>query len=239
MCGRYTLTRHEGVVEDLQAALGVSAQGEWWKPRFNVAPTQPAPVVMLRDGVRTIELMRWGLVPHWAGRDGSRPPLMINARVESLAAKAVFRDALARRRCLVPADGFYEWKREGTPKSGKAQPLYFHPRDRHIFAFAGLWAKARTDAGEVLSFTIVTGPPNELVKPVHDRMPIVLAPEAYAAWLDPSLPAEGARTLLGIPSGEAWIADHVSTKVNSAAIDEPACIAPITDDAPAQRSLFE
>lgn len=235
MCGRYTLTRHEGVVEDLQAALGVSAHGEWWKPRFNVAPTQPAPVVIARDGVRTLELMRWGLVPHWAGREGGKPPLMINARVESLNAKAVFRDALARRRCLVPADGFFEWKRDGKAK----QPLYFHPRDRHIFAFAGLWARARTDAGEVLSFTIVTGTPNALVKPVHDRMPIVLAPDAYAAWLDPSLPAEGARELLGIPTADDWIAEPVSTKVNSAMVDEPACIAPITDDAPAQRSLFD
>src|SRR5829696_3650251 len=101
MCGRYTLTRHEDVTGDLQAALGIAAQSnEWWKPRYNVAPTQPAPVVRLHDGAREVELMRWGLVPFWAGKPGAKPPLMINARRESLRAKAVFRDLLARRRCL-------------------------------------------------------------------------------------------------------------------------------------------
>src|SRR5688572_17518983 len=103
MCGRYTLTRHERVVEDLQASLGVSTQSEWWKPRFNVAPTQPAPVV-LRDGDRrVVEMLRWGLVPFWAGADVKKAPLMINARVETLNNKQWFREALATRRCLVPA----------------------------------------------------------------------------------------------------------------------------------------
>ncbi len=243
MCGRYTLTRQEGVVEDLQASLGVAAQSEWWKPRFNVAPTQPAPVVTLRDGVRTVEMMRWGLVPHWASSErGKRPRLMINARVESLDAKAVFRDALQRRRCLVPADGFFEWKHRSssqTARTAKPQPLYFHPRHHRVFAFAGLWARARTDAGEQLSFTIVTGPPNRLVSPIHDRMPIVLSPEAYAAWLDPNVDGATARALLGVPSDDDWVAEPVSTQVNSAANDEPACIAPITEELNAQRSLFE
>lgn len=240
MCGRYTLTRHEKVVEDLQATLGPSiAASEWWKPRFNVAPTQPAPVVVTNDGTRTVEMMRWGLVPHWAARDtGSKPPLMINARVEGLDAKPFFRDALARKRCLVPADGFFEWRREGKGKTATKQPLYFHPSSRELFAFAGLWARARTDAGEILSFTIVTGPPNELVEPVHDRMPVVLAESAYDAWLDPSLDADGARALLGIPPVGDWVAEPVSKTVNSAANDEPGCIAPITDDEPRQRSLF-
>jgi putative SOS response-associated peptidase YedK len=242
MCGRYTLTRHEDVVEDLQASLGVSAQGEWWKPRFNVAPTQPAPVVTLHDGKRTVELMRWGLLPHWAGKGGGKPPLMINARIEGIDAKPFFRDALARKRCLVPADGFFEWRREGKGKTAIKQPLYFHPRTRKLFAFAGLWARARTDAGEILSFTIITGPPNDLVKPVHDRMPVVLAERAYDAWLDPALDADGARALLEIPPADDWIAEPVSKQVNSAKNDDAACIAPITDDAnedePRQRTLF-
>ncbi|MBA3817701.1 MAG: SOS response-associated peptidase [Deltaproteobacteria bacterium] len=245
MCGRYTLTRQQGVIDDLEASLGASVGGEWWKPRYNVAPTQPAPVVTLHDGVRTIELMRWGLVPHWAGRGGpgvKAPPLMINARAESLDAKAVFRDALARRRCLVPADGFFEWKRSGLEGSGKQapkpQPLYFHPRERRVFAFAGLWARSRTDAGELLSFTIITGRPNELVSPIHDRMPVVLGREAYAAWLDPEVDAATARELLAISPGDGWVAEPVSTVVNSAANDDPTCIAPITDEPAAQRSLF-
>jgi putative SOS response-associated peptidase YedK len=239
MCGRYTLTRQEDLVEDLQASLGMSAQGEWWKPRFNVAPTQPAPVVILRDGTRTIELMRWGLVPHWAGKAGAKPPLMINARVEGLADKPVFRDALARRRCLVPADGFFEWKRDPAHAKAKPQPMYIHPQPRHTIAFAGLWARTRTDAGEQLSFTIVTGPPNALVKPIHDRMPVVLDPAAYGAWLDPSLDGEGARALLGVPPIGEWILEPVSVRVNSARADDPTLIEPVAPEPAAQRDLFD
>lgn len=238
MCGRYTLTRQENVVEDLQAALGVSAQGEWWKPRYNVAPTQPAPVVVLEEGKRTVELMRWGLVPFWAGKSGGKPPLMINARIEGIESRAVFRDALKRKRCLVPADGFFEWRREGKGKTAIKQPLYFHPERRRIFAFAGLWARARTDAGEILSFTIITGPPNELVAPIHDRMPVVLAESAYDAWLDPSVDGEAAHALLGVPPVGDWIAEPVSRQVNSANNDDATCIAPITEERAAQRTLL-
>ena len=107
MCGRYTITRQAGLIEDFEAVLDDRVQAnEWWKPRFNVAPTQPAPVVILREGVRTVEMMRWGLVPFWGAKPGAKPPLMINARVESLGAKQVFREALAQNRCLVLADGF-------------------------------------------------------------------------------------------------------------------------------------
>src|SRR6476619_5244804 len=119
MCGRYTLTKQEGMIEDLEAALDPDApKNEWWKPRFNVAPTQDAPVVRMRDGERRIEMMRWGLVPHWA--KDKKAPLMINARVESIEDKKVFKDALDRRRCLVPADGFFEWKKLGKDK----QPMF-------------------------------------------------------------------------------------------------------------------
>src|SRR5579859_3123923 len=151
MCGRYTLTSHEEIAEDLQASLEASVAADpWWKPRFNVAPTQPAPVVRLRHGERRIELMRWGLVPHWVEPGGKKPPLMINARFESLDAKQIFRDALGHKRCLVPTDGFFEW----IAPAGKAprQPYYFHPRHRAgragraghpLAAFAGLWAWSR------------------------------------------------------------------------------------------------
>jgi putative SOS response-associated peptidase YedK len=249
MCGRYTLTREDKIAEDFGAALGDATKSEWWKPRFNVAPTQPAPVIVARRegkeerGVaRKIEMMRWGLVPHWAG-PGKRAPLMINARVESLEAKAVFRDALGRRRCLVPADGFFEWIRD--PKAGskaKPQPIYMHPASRRLFAFAGLWAwhpgESDGGEGETLSFTIITSKPNELVRPYHDRMPLVLRPDAYAAWLDPAVDAAAAHALLGVPPAEGWIAEPVSTAVNSAKIDEPACIEPLP--APrVQQSLFD
>ncbi len=233
MCGRYTLTRQQDIVDDFQASLGVAAQSEWWKPRYNVAPTQPAPVVILRDGERTIEMMRWGLVPFWAGRSGKQPPLMINARVESIDAKPMFRDALQRKRCLVPADGFFEWKRG----RGKPQPIYLHPEPRHTIAFAGLWARAKTDAGDQLSFTIVTGPANPLVAPIHDRMPVVLDPSTYAAWLDPSLDGATAHALLQVSPVADWRADPVSPRVNSANNDDPSCIEP--PPRPPQGELFE
>jgi putative SOS response-associated peptidase YedK len=248
MCGRYTLTSHEDIVEDLQASLDVEVAGDpWWKPRFNVAPTQPAPVVTLHHGARTIELMRWGLVPHWVDPGGKKPPLMINARVESLDAKQMFRDALARKRCLVPADGFFEWisARGGHGATGKAKPApyYFHPpgrgRDR-LFAFAGLWARSRDIHGDELhSFTIITTRTNPLVRPIHDRMPIVLAPDVYAAWLDPGLDGDGAYALLDQPAGDDWVREAVSTWVNHADHDDPQCIAPAADPAARQGRLFD
>jgi putative SOS response-associated peptidase YedK len=266
MCGRYTITRQEGLIEDLEAvidqpphrpsavlrapakpglAIDPSVQRNvWWKPRFNVAPTQDAPVVTLRDGVRTLEMMRWGLVPFWAGRDGSRPPLMINARVETLRQKPMFRDALSRgRRCLVPADGFFEWKRGPNAKAPK-QPMWMHPSDHRFFAFAGLWARnkgAMPEAGEIHSFTIVTGPPNDLVAPIHDRMPVVLSPAAWSAWLDPSVPTDAAVELLGVPPVADWVAEPVSPWVNVADHDDDRCIAPMTEapaEPPKQGTLF-
>jgi len=231
MCGRYTVTSMDGLAEDFEAVLDPAAQkNEWWKARFNVAPTQDAPVVRLREGVRTVEMMRWGLVPFWGKREGAKPPLMINARVESIESKTVFRDALERRRCLVPADGFFEWKKDGKHK----QPMWIHPDEHERFAFAGLYARA----GELHSYTIITGPPNELVAPIHDRMPVVLSREAWAAWLDPALPAAGARELLLVPPVEGWRAEPVSPWVNAADHDDPQCIASITGTAPAQGSLF-
>lgn len=240
MCGRYTLTRQEKIVDDLQATLGPDVlASEWWKPRFNVAPTQPSPVVTLHDGVRTIEMMRWGLVPFWATKPGApRPPLMINARKESLHAKQWFREALAQRRCLVPADGFFEWqKRPDDPKH--PQPIYLRPESRKIIAFAGLWARAKTaDGGETLSFTIITGPPNSLVKPIHDRMPVVLDERTYDGWLDPLMSAEGARALLEVPPVGDWRGVPVSSHVNKATHDDPTCIEPIELPPAPQLSLL-
>lgn len=242
MCGRYTITRQEGLLEQLDAILAPSvAANAWWKPRFNVAPTQDAPVVTLRDGHRSLEMMRWGLVPFWAGRDGAKPPLMINARVETVKTKPMFRDALQRRRCLVPADGFFEWLKQGTGKKQTKQPMWIHPGDRRFIAFAGLWARNQTDAGETHSFTIVTGPPNDLVAPIHDRMPVVLAPEVWSAWLDPAVPADDALALLAIPPVADWRADPVSTRVNVTDNDDDSCVAPITapvPEPPKQGSLF-
>lgn len=238
MCGRYTLTRQEKIVDDLQASLdpGVMAS-EWWKPRFNIAPTQPSPVITLHDGARTASMMRWGLVPFWATKPGAaRPPLMINARKESLHAKQFFREALEQRRCLVPADGFFEWKKT-DPKH--PQPIYLRPESRKLIAFAGLWARAKNAEGdEVLSFTIITGPPNSLVKPIHDRMPVVLDERTYDGWLDPLMSAEGARALLEVPPVGDWRGVPVSPHVNKATHDDPTCIEPIELPSAPQLSLL-
>ena len=232
MCGRYTITRQAGLIEEMEAVLDPEIErNEWWKPRFNVAPTQPAPVVTLREGARTIEMMRWGLVPFWAAKSGAKPPLMINARIEGVETKSMYRDALQRKRCLVPADGFFEWKKLGSKKK---QPMFIHPAEHRFFAFAGLWARAKTEAGELRSFTIITGPPNDLVAPIHDRMPVILDRSKWKAWLDPSLDGEGARALLEVPSQEGWIAEPVSTWVNVADHDDEQCIAPITDEPAAE-----
>jgi putative SOS response-associated peptidase YedK len=240
MCGRYTLTRQEKIADDLQATLGPGVLGHaWWKARYNVAPTQPAPVVTLHDGVRTVVMARWGLVPFWATKPGSKAPLMINARKENLHAKQWFREALAQRRCLVPADGFFEWKHD-DPKH--PMPIYLHPRSGETIAFAGLWARSKTEGGvEQLSFTIITGPPNELVRRIHDRMPIVLSRDAYAAWLDPTVDGDEAKQLLAIPTDAGWIDEPVSPHVNKAQHDDPQCIEPIANaEAPAkQLSLFD
>jgi len=242
MCGRYTLTSQEGLVEDFEAVLDPDApKNEWWKARFNVAPTQDAPVVRLREGVRTIEMMRWGLVPFWGAKQGAKPPLMINARLESIESKSMFKDALDRRRCLVPADGFFEWKKDGKHKTpmwihparrSDSGALHLRPEDHRYFAFAGLYARA----GELHSYTIITGPPNPLVAPIHDRMPVILSRDAWAAWLDPATAPHAARELLVVPPTTGWSAEPVSPWVNSADHDDPKCIE--LAGAPAQGSLF-
>jgi putative SOS response-associated peptidase YedK len=165
---------------------------------------------------------------------------MINARLESLHAKQWFRDALAHKRCLVPMDGFFEWVKSAAGRKSPPQPFYFHPRGDGTCAFAGLWARSRTEAGDELhSFTIITAGANDLVRPIHDRMPIVLDPGDYAAWLDPAVDAAAARELLRHPATTDWTRDPVSTWVNKADHDDPTCIAPATaEPPPGQRSLF-
>lgn len=212
MCGRFTLTAPAAI----GAAFGVAISGEL-APRYNIAPTQPILVVRRRDGGRELTTLRWGLRPAWA----SAP--MINARVETVATKPSFREAFHHRRCLVPADGFYEWQRA----DGRKLPYYLHPTPAHLLAFAGLW----TDD----AVAILTGPADEVVAPIHDRMPLVVPATDYAAWLDPDLPGEAARALL---AGPRWQATEVTSRVNRVAHDDAACLAPATPSAPSQGSLF-
>ena len=194
-------------------------------PRFNIAPTQPVPVVRMTpqqaEPQRQFVFLYWGLVPSWAD-DPSVGNRMINARAETAADKPSFRTALRRRRCLIVADGFYEWQRLGQ----RRQPMFIHMRDDRPLAFAGLWDSWEgADHSALESCTILTTEANDLVRPIHDRMPVILAPADYARWLDPAVQTpEPILPLLRPYPSEPMEAYAVSTRVNSPARDEEGCI---------------
>lgn len=174
MCGRYRLSATECLEEVFEAEAA-----EVPLPRYNIAPSQPVHIVRADNGRRVFVSVRWGLVPFWA-KDVSIGYRMINARSETVLWKPAFREAFATRRCLIPADGFYEWKRLGSLK----QPFHFGMKDDSLFAFAGLWDRWNSpDATVVESCTILTTTANGLVRDVHDRMPVILHPSHYQAWL--------------------------------------------------------
>ncbi len=238
MCGRFVAATPP---DRLAAYFGAEPPppGRRVPPRYNVAPTSEVLAVVVGEGRRRLDLFHWGLVPSWA-RDPSIGNRMINARAESLATKPAFRRVFARRRCLVPVDGFYEWT--ASPGRRRRQPFYIHRVDDEPLALAGLWDLWRdphhTDAGgrplELHSLTIVTGEPNEVVAPVHDRMPVILAPSAWEAWLDPDEhDTDRLGRLLRPAPSELLTAHPVSPEVNDARRDGPHLIEPVEHDAPA------
>jgi putative SOS response-associated peptidase YedK len=224
MCGRFTLRTTYTLLADALGPLDIRPDLPQL-PLFNVAPTQTIPVV--RDaaghGRRELVGVRWGLVPSWS-RELKGPPL-INARCETAADKPAFRTAMKGRRCLVPADGFYEWQ----AGAGKTKtPHFIHRRDDRPFAFAGLWERWHDDAGHALdSCTILTTGPNALMSRIHDRMPVILDPADYAAWLDPKTPAADIAALLRPAPAEPMEAYPVSTLVNSPKNQGPELVAPV------------
>ncbi len=192
-------------------------------PRYNIAPTQPVAVVP-NDGNQQLDYYVWGLVPFWA-KDPGIGNRMINARAETVAEKPSFKHAFRKRRCLVLADGFYEWKRTSAGKT----PMYIKLATGKPFAFAGLWENWNSpDGSQLLSCTIITTEPNELMQGIHSRMPVILSPDAYTSWLDPSERAPGELSGLLKPYNSAEMAAHpVSTVVNNPRNETPACIQPI------------
>jgi putative SOS response-associated peptidase YedK len=219
MCGRYTLTCPP---DDLVAEFGVEVP-DGMEPRYNIAPTQAVPIIgRAESGAKRIALVRWGLVPPWA-KSPREVKHTINARAETLLLRSAFRDAFVNRRCLVVADGFYEWRRE----NGNRQPFHIRRRDGRPFAFAGIWEQWQPAGEEQLfSCAIVTTAPSPLIAPVHDRMPAILGPAARDAWLDPSAdPVELAGTLGPVNGNELEIY-AVSPLVNNVNNDVPACLAP-------------
>ncbi|MCX7717347.1 MAG: SOS response-associated peptidase [Candidatus Sumerlaeaceae bacterium] len=224
MCGRFALTT---TAADLKEFLDTEEIPDL-APRYNIAPTQPVLIIRLRESAPSREAAHvvWGLIPPWAP-DPSIGNRLINARADSAAAKPAFRHAMKRRRCLIPADGFYEWAaRPGRTK----QPYLIRRRDGAPFAFAGLWETWHGPNGEEIeSCTILTTEPNDLLKPIHSRMPVILPREAHGQWLDTAGHSpERIQSLLQPCPAEGWEAVAISTRINSPANDDPQCQQPMS-----------
>ncbi len=227
MCGRFARRSTQQVLADW---FGVDLEDmPWFGPTYNAAPQSTQPVVRLnRDsGRREVALLRWGLVPFWA-KDLKFGYSTTNARAEELATKPAYREALKKRRCLVPADAFYEWQRLGTKTK---KPFAIGLTSGEPYAFAGLWEKWRPNEGQTLeTFTIVTTDPNELMETIHDRMPVILERRDYDRWLDAEDPARPPMDLLRPYPAEKMKAWPVSARVGNVRNDEPALLAPEEPD---------
>jgi putative SOS response-associated peptidase YedK len=221
MCGRFTLVAGE---EELQAQFEGIEFPTKFAPRYNIAPSQPV-LAIPNDGTHTAGFFIWGLIPSWA-KDPSIGNRLINARAETLAEKPSFRSSYKYKRCLLIADGFYEWK--ATPGTNTRVPYYVQMKDAKAFAFAGLWAEWRNaDGSELRSCTIITTAPNELIAVIHNRMPAILRPQDREEWLEPSATAPAALEHMLQPyPAEMMRAFPVSTLVNNPATDRADCILP-------------
>jgi putative SOS response-associated peptidase YedK len=214
MCGRYAL---HSLIEDIQKHFSLFDDIRF-RPGFNMAPSLNLPVVREQQGRRELALCRWGLVPHWMRADKGHHP--INARAETITEKPFFRDAFRRRRCLVPINGFYEWRRGAKRK----QPYYFKLPGTELFALAGIWDRRNTPGGPEDTFAIITTGANDIMRPVHDRMPVVLEKSDYNRWIE-----SGDPDLLQPFPGDMECFP-VSTEVNSPAHDGPSLIEPAHGD---------
>jgi len=217
MCGRFTLRTP---AHRLAAAFGVDALPNL-APRYNIAPTQEIVAIRMTPAGRRLVRLRWGLIPHWA-RDPAIGARLINARAETVAEKPSFRDAFRHRRCLIAADGFYEWQ---NCEAGPKQPYFIHLEKDPPFAFAGLWERWRGDGETVETASIITTEASAALRPIHGRMPVILPPAAHDAWLGET-PAERSKTLLIPYAGADLRADPVARHVNNARHDDPDCLAP-------------
>jgi putative SOS response-associated peptidase YedK len=219
MCGRYTQYHS---THQIAIRFGVDQTSVDAQPRYNIAPTQSI-LVVTENSPRALQAMQWGLIPSWA-QDPAIGNKMINARAETLAEKPSFQTALLRRRCLIPADGFYEWQKLGTAK----QPMRIHRKDDELFGFAGLWDEWRDAGGSPLrTCTIITVAPNDLMAPIHNRMPAILRPEDEAMWLNATNKNVGDLLALLRPYPDAELEAYpVSKAVNAPTVDDPGCILP-------------
>lgn len=213
MCGRYTLTKPLEEIEFHFSPILIQLD---YQQRFNVAPTQQLPIVIQKDKQRQLVPMKWGLVPSWA-KDQSFGARMINARGESVHEKPSFRSSFKHQRCLVPADGFIEWAKQGKEKV----PHYVQLKNQELTAFAGIWSEWKKQDPPLITYSIITTEANDLLLPIHERMPVILSPQDYNTWLDPQAEQEALRSLL-VPFPEELLTfRRISTVVNSAKNDSP------------------
>ena len=233
MCGRYRLSRRKQILEE---RFGADGEDDW-DPRYNIAPTQMVPVVRQhpKEPRRDLSLLRWGLIPSWS-KDASGAARAINARSESVATLPAFRDSFRSRRCLIPADGFYEWQKRGSAK----QPYCFEVDDGELFAFAGIWDRWKDPGGQwIRSCSILTTTPNAVTSPVHDRMPVILDPDNYDLWLDPGMTDTAAVLEMVRPFDARRMRSYlVSARVNQVQNDDAECSTPATLPVTPQGELF-
>ena len=234
MCGRYTLIAE---LDELAAEFGlIELDGVAITPRYNIAPTQSVPVVRAIDNAKHIDALRWGLIPGWA-KDADIGNKLINARSETAAEKPSFRSAFKKRRCIIPASGFYEWKKE----TGGKQPYYIRREDGKPLAFAGLWESwdGNANSGPLETFTILTTEPNELMRSVHNRMPVILEPADYDKWLNTDTWGHQAAQDVLDPFPDGLLtATPVNKRVNSPRHDDVACLEPPPKEEGEQGMLF-
>lgn len=226
MCGRFALAvEGEAMAQEMAQQFNFVTAVQLM-PRYNIAPTQPVAAVRLQGETEQRELtyLRWGLIPSWA-KEAKVAANLINARGDTVAEKPAFRSAFKRRRCLIPATGFYEWQ----AVDGRKQPMYIHLTDSTVFAMAGLWETWQAADGSAIdTCTIITTEPNELMRPIHNRMPVIVEPADYDLWLVPGPKPETARHLLRPFPAERMAAYPVSTLVNSPRHDSPQCLMPLS-----------
>jgi len=222
MCGRFTLFEADKILSKEFGVSGVPPLS----PRYNIAPSQPIAAVRTphTGAGRELALLRWGLIPSWS-KDPAIGNRLINARAETVQEKPSFRNAFRRHRCLIPANGFYEWQRQ----EGGKQPFFVRMRDERIFAFAGLWDRWESSDKDVIeTCTILTTAANTVLAPIHGRMPVILPQAEYARWLDPALKDPDSLSPLLVPfPPEEMLAIPVSPRVNAPSTDDEKCIAPL------------
>lgn len=217
MCGRFSLVTD---AENLHRYYGLVNAGQFAGPRFNIAPGQSVATIVAVDGERHLEFFHWGLIPHWS-KEKRLKYSTINARVETIESKPAYRDAFRQHRCIIPADGFYEWQGD----EGHKQPWRIEPADRdELFSFAGLW-DVWEGKGEVLrSCTIIVSDASEEVRPIHERMPLMLASSAWRKWLDANTPLDEVRRIMGQRQESALQVYRVDSYVNNPQHDDPRCL---------------